>query len=267
LIKLHEDFIEKALPILKKNERLTGVAAGGSWITNSMDEFSDLDLVILVIPEYFDSVMTERLAIAESLGKLLSAFTGEHVGEPRLLICLYGPPLLHVDLKFISASDIVNRVEDPIILWERNNQISKYIAQKPPKYPLPDLQWIEDRFWVWVHYAAAKLGRGEIFELIEFISFLRTNVIGPLILLKYGSTPSGVRRIEIKAKEDLPKLIKTVPEYNALSCAASLRTIISLYLDLREYHKGPGFVNHIEAEKESLIYLEGIIESYNKRRT
>jgi hypothetical protein len=258
--KFHEEFIEKALPILKLNERLAGVAAGGSWITNSMDEFSDIDLVISVIPEYFDSVMDERLAIAESLGKLLAAFTGEHVGEPRLLICLYGPPLLHVDLKFISAPDMINRVEDPIILWEKDNQISKYIAQKPPKYPLPDLQWIEDRFWVWVHYAATKLGRGEIFEVIEFISFLRINVIGPFILLKNGYTPSGVRRIEIKAKEQLPKLIKTVPEYNAFSCASSLKTIISLYIDLRDYHKNPGFVNHIEAEKESMKYLEGIIE-------
>jgi hypothetical protein len=34
-----------------------------------------------------------------------SAFSGEHVGEPRALICLYGPPLLPVDLKFVSLSD------------------------------------------------------------------------------------------------------------------------------------------------------------------
>lgn len=184
--KLHEEFIEKALPILKADKRLVGVAAGGSWITNSMDEFSDIDLVISVIPEHFDSVMSERPSIAASLGNLLAAFTGEHVNEPRLLICLYGPPLLHVDLKFISAPDIINRIEDPVILWEKDNQVSGYIAQKAPKYPLPDLQWIEERFWVWVHYAATKLGRGEIFEVIEFISYLRMNVIGPFILLQNG---------------------------------------------------------------------------------
>ncbi|NRS94850.1 hypothetical protein DFH40_002566 [Clostridium beijerinckii] len=46
--------------------------------------------------------MNERIKIAESLGTLLSAFTGEHVGEPRLLICLCEPELLHVDLKFVS---------------------------------------------------------------------------------------------------------------------------------------------------------------------
>ncbi|HEX3047742.1 MAG TPA: oxalate:formate antiporter [Bacillota bacterium] len=258
--ELHQEFIEKALPIFKADQRLAGIAAGGSWITNSMDEFSDIDLVISVIPEFFDWVMHERLTIAESLGKLLAAFTGEHVGEPRLLICLYGPPLLHVDLKFIPAPDIMNRVEDPIILWEKDNQISKYMAQKPSKYPAPDLQWVEDRFWVWVHYAANKLGRGEIFEVIEFISFLRINVIGPFILLKNGYTPSGVRRIETKAEDQLPQLIKTVPEYSKLSCSSALKTIISLYRDLREYHQSPGFVYRIEAEKESLKYLEEIID-------
>ncbi len=258
MIRLHEVFIEKALLVLKGDKRIIGVAAGGSWITNSMDEFSDIDLVISVVPEDFTPVMNERVIIAEKLGNLLAAFTGEHVNEPRLLICLYGPPLLHVDLKFIAAPDIVNRVEDPVILWERDNQVTAYMKQKLPNYPAPDLQWIEDRFWIWVHYVATKLGRGELFEVIECISFLRMNVIGPFILMKHGSAPSGVRRIEMKAAEELPLLIKSVADYNALSCANSLKTIINLYRDLREYHQKPGFVKRTEAERESVIFFEGV---------
>ncbi len=69
--------------------------------------------------------MNERIKIAANLGTLLSAFTGEHVGEPRLLICLYGPELLHVDLKFVSINDIAHRVKDPVILWERGNCVSE----------------------------------------------------------------------------------------------------------------------------------------------
>jgi hypothetical protein len=52
-----------------------------------------------------------RAGFAGALGPLLSAFTGDHVGEPRLLICLYGPPLLHVDLKFVTPADLAERVE------------------------------------------------------------------------------------------------------------------------------------------------------------
>ncbi|MER7057532.1 MULTISPECIES: hypothetical protein [unclassified Streptomyces] len=35
---------------------------------------------------------------------------------------------------------------------------------------MPDLQWIEDRFWIWVHYGATKLGRGELFEVNGFLA-------------------------------------------------------------------------------------------------
>jgi hypothetical protein len=50
---------------------------------------------------------------------LLAAFSGEHVGEPRLLIALYGPPLLHVDIKVVALRDLADRVEDAHVLWDR----------------------------------------------------------------------------------------------------------------------------------------------------
>ncbi|MGE5604110.1 MAG: hypothetical protein ACM3YE_00275 [Bacteroidota bacterium] len=114
-------------------------------------------------------------------------------------------------------------------------------------------------FGVWIHYIAAKLGRGELFEVIECLSFLRMNVIGPFILMKHGSAPLGVRRIEMKAEEDLPLLIKTVPDYNAFSCASSLKATINLYRDLRKYHHKTGFIKQVEAEKEALLFLEDVI--------
>jgi predicted nucleotidyltransferase len=113
----HAAFLRRAVERLSADPRLVGVAAGGSYLTGTMDEFSDLDLVVAVDPPAYLQVMEERHQIAASLGPLLSAFTGEHVGEPRVLICLYGPPLLHVDLKFVALGDIAERVEDPAVIW------------------------------------------------------------------------------------------------------------------------------------------------------
>ena len=46
--------------------------------------------VVVVDPLYYDEIMAQRMAFAGTLGHLLQhAFTGEHVGEPRLLICLF----------------------------------------------------------------------------------------------------------------------------------------------------------------------------------
>ena len=127
----HARFLERALPELQRDERLVGVAAGGSFITGTMDEFSDIDLVIIVGPPSIDEVMQERTRIASRLGCLVDTFTGEHVGEPRLLICLYDQPVLHVDLKFVSLADVIEslsflrtRVLGPLSLMEAGAQPS-----------------------------------------------------------------------------------------------------------------------------------------------
>ena len=122
---LHRKFLLTSAEKLKNDERILGVAIGGSILSKNMDEYSDLDLVVIVDQEKYQEVLKERKEIARSIGPLLEAFTGEHVGEPRLLICLYGPPLIHVDFKFVSVNEAKERVEDPLIIWERGKALTE----------------------------------------------------------------------------------------------------------------------------------------------
>lgn len=263
--KMHSSFIDNAIDTLKQDNRILGVAVGGSYIYKEMDEYSDIDLVIAVEANYYEVVMKERFEIINRLGKVLSAFTGEHVGEPRLVICLYGPPLLHIDFKFVSIEDIEERVEDPVILWERDAAISNRLKLKQAKFPVPELQWIEDRFWVWIHYSAVKIGRGEIFEAIEAISFIRQRAVGPLLLMKNGKLPRGVRKIEFDAPKELPILKNTIPAYDAQSCVEALSALIELYIAVREHHAAEGFIKRTEAELYSQEFLCEILEKVKHR--
>jgi len=88
-----------------------------------------------------------------------------------------------VDLKFLRADEMAERVEDPEVLWEREGRMTAALSKGVARYPQPDLQWIEDRFWTWVHYATSKIGRGELFESEDCLAFLRGRVLGPLALL------------------------------------------------------------------------------------
>ncbi|TCL76372.1 hypothetical protein EDC14_1002131 [Hydrogenispora ethanolica] len=257
-LEQHREFVNRAIDRFQRDPRIMGIAAGGSWITQSMDEFSDIDLVIAVAPEYEAEVSRERLTMAEQLGKVLAAFTGEHVGEPRLLICLYGPPLLHVDLKFVGLQDLAHRVEDPVILWQRDEALATALAGGEPRYPQPDRQWIEDRFWVWVHYITVKIGRGELFEAIEMLSYLRQTVLGPLALLGRGKLPRGVRYLERDAPAEAAQLQRTIAAHNPLDCALALQEAIALYRQLREHT--PGLVLRREAEEQVRLYLDSIME-------
>jgi hypothetical protein len=254
----HTAFLRCALPVLEGDPRIVGVAAGGSWISGEMDEFSDLDLVVVVSPPAYAEVEASRLAIASSLGSLLAGFTGEHVGEPRLIICLYEGPLLHVDLKFVSLDHLAHRVEDPVILWERDAALTRAMATRPAVFPMPDPQWIEDRFWTWVHYCAAKLGRGELFEVVNSLGFLQTQVLGPLAAVAGGHLPRGMRRLEQRSPSYLPAFERTLAVNQPKSCADALFGAVQLYRDLRDKVGGAALIRRLDAERASIDYLDAI---------
>lgn len=258
MLEMHRKFMDQALPRLQADPRIIGVAGAGSLITGKMDPYSDLDLVVVCRDGDLDALAAERFRLVESLGTLLSAFSGEHVGVPMLLICLYDDPLLHVDVKLVSLGELAERIENPVILWEREGSLSAVIDKTEPRHPMPDLQWIEDRYWTWVHYAAQRLGRGELFEVIDFLSFLRQTVLGPLSLVEHGQLPRGVRRLETLAPGNLEALKSTVAGYDHASCVAAIRAAIRLYRELRERARSPSLVRREAAEKAAVRYFEQV---------
>jgi hypothetical protein len=255
----HARFLRAAIPRLQQRPELLGLAAAGSFVDGRMDEYSDLDLVIVSEPAGWPAILGERMQIASGLGSLLAAFTGEHVGEPRLLICLYGPPLVHVDLKFVVPAALAERVEDPVILWDRTGVVRERLAGGHAAYPQPELQWIEDRFWTWVHYTAAKIGRGELLEACDALAVLRAKVLGPLALRQAGARPSGVRRIETLAPRHAGAIRATVPRCDAADCVHALRAAIGLYRELRDAEGLASLARSPDAEDEAVLYLDAIV--------
>jgi len=255
---IQKDFANRVVTMLKDDARVIGLAAAGSWITNEIDAFSDLDLV-LITHDVVAGNKTEMLAYAQQFGKLLNAFTGEHVGEPRLLICLYDDPLLHVDIKFLTLPEFHPRVENPVVLLEKDHQLTNIISNTTAVWPYPDYQWLEDRFWTWVHYCATKLGRGEYFEVMDGLSFLRARVLAPLLQIRSGQQPRGMRRLENNLPPaDLDLLMATVPQYKPLSLLEALRRSIDLYRILREALFTDGITLRSVVEKRSMEYLEEV---------
>jgi hypothetical protein len=122
---------------------------------------------------------------------------------------------------------------------------------------------MEDRFWTWVHFSAAKIGRGELFAFLDEIAFLRRIIIGPLIRMDRGLSPRGVRHIEEVAPELLPQLQATIGDNTGLGCLSALRTTVDLYLQLRRNH--PEVVPCSEAESAALDYVAEIEKRANTR--
>ena len=256
---IQRDFANKASKILETDENVIGLAVGGSWLTNELDEFSDLDLIVVTKQKVSGDKM-RMISFAKRIGDLLSGFTGEHVGEPRVLICLYDNPLLHVDIKFLTIDEFHVRVETPELLLDKGGQLEKAIRDSQAKFPYPDYQWIEDRFWTWVHYALMKVGRGEYLEAYDFMGFLRMVVLGPLLHVKNDNLPRGVRKVETDLSgPDFMKLKLTIPAYDRQSLLECLRNAVSLYRQLRtELYSGKVDLNTGIEEKvmSYFVYID-----------
>jgi predicted nucleotidyltransferase len=247
--------VDRVVAGLQADERIVGVAMAGSYATGGMDEYSDLDFVIAVDPDAYDAVLADRMRLVAGFGALLSAFTGEHVHEPRLIICLYADPLLHADFKFVALPDLAKRVDEPVVLWERGGRLSAVLADSGAVYPPVDEQWLEDRFWTWVHYTAAKIGRGELFDALGALDYLRGVVLGPLALQRNGFTPNGVRRLEQRLPEFAARLRGVVAGHDRASIGAALRTAIDLYRELRP----PTIDRRSAAEAAACAYADAVL--------
>lgn len=253
------DLAAAAVAAARNDARVVGVLVGGSVASGTADGYSDLDLVLACTDRGATQMLAEAQAFARQLGPVLVAFTGEHVGEPRLLIVLYGPPLRHVDLKFIGLSDLGARVEDGLVLWQRDDMLGRALRRTGPVWPSTDPQWVEDRFWVWVHYVTAKIGRGEVLEAVEALTMMRSLALAPLASMGRTDKPAGVRRIETLAPEHAAALRATVAGASREDCVRALRATIALYQQLRDSdpHR-PSVQRHEAAELAVTDYLRRV---------
>lgn len=250
----HADFLARIRAAVAADPCFVALLAGGSFIGGRIDRHSDLDLLLIVEAQAYDAVMAARTAFAASLGRLLASFAGEHVGEPRLLICLYGPELLHVDLKFATADDLDARVERPVVLYARDPAaIRARLDAARIAWPDASPDWFEQRAWIWLHYAATKLGRGELFEAIAMLGYFREQVLGPMLQRRAGRDQRGVRRIESLGGSVVARLAATLAGPDADAVRAALSAAIDLYVDLREDAPPPVRVAHMPGALQRLI--------------
>lgn len=235
-----QEILDSVLAAVRADHRFLGLLAGGSFANGGFDAHSDLDFILVVEGAVYPELMAARAKFAAGLGNLLAAFTGEHVGEQRLLVCLFGPDPLHVDLKFVTMSDLDHLVERPVTLFARTPELDRRVAHADIAWPNHAPEWFEARFWVWTDYTARRLARGELFDAIGALAFIRDEVLGPLLHHVAGRSQRGMRRIEALSPAAVAPLAKTLAGHDVAAVTAALIATVDLYLQLRD----PRIANH-----------------------
>jgi hypothetical protein len=264
LFREHQCLLENIVRQFAIQPDLVGLAVGGSFVSGQMDEFSDLDLRVVVDPENWRTVKSRRLQIAEGLGPLDLAFTGEHVGLPDMLICLYGEMPIHVDLHFMTPERLGTLSEDLTILWDRHGKLHEAISASKPSAPTVRRQWLEDRFWAWIHYLTTRAARGELFQALGYLSFVREQVLGPMALQAVGKPPFGVHHIEAFAGSYAEQMRSTVPGYDRREILEAIAGVAAMYRELRGKLVSENLIRRVKAEEVAVRYLQGQRERFGK---
>lgn len=253
----HWAMIARIQAACEADARVLGLWLGGSFAHGAPDAYSDIDLVLVCEDEAHAALLVQAEAFAAQAGDLIGFFRGDHVGEPRLFIALYDQPLLHVDFKWVALSEAHIRVEEPRIIWTRDHRVSDALARAPAEPPRVDADWIEARFWVWVHYIAVKILRAEWFEVKDAFAFLRARVIAPMLTRRAGRFIQGVRRIETLGPHAQAAMAALDPPGAREACLTALASVMDLYVELRG--DAPPQVANIAAEERMRGYVNGLL--------
>jgi hypothetical protein len=232
---LHRAKIEAACRWGAARDELVGMAISGSFALGIADDYSDVDLKLVTTDEGHDSIVGAQNDLIRACGTAIARFPADHTGLPELTIVLYDD-LVHVDLHPIRLSELAtkNAGMPATVLWERDGAVSRALAASHAQPPTIDLEWIERRIWTWFWYLQSKVLRGEIYEVLDGLAWLRGEVLYPLLGAVRQRPVAGARRIEPLLDDAAPGFAATAPRVDRAEVMDALRATAELYRRLAD---------------------------------
>ncbi len=225
----------KACEVGWNESDVVGMGLAGSFADGKPDAYSDLDIRMVLANGAFDRIFPRRLELAGKCGPLLAAFTGEHVGEPNLLITLY-EDLVHVDYLFVEISQTAERNEgrQTFVLWQRDDEVARAFSRPYVPDPVSDVTYAESRIWTWVWYIQTKILRGELWEAVSGLNSVRDMVLFRLLAVARAQRYRGARYAEELLSEHRNAFAHTLATIDQESLLGALRAEADLYMRLAD---------------------------------
>jgi len=234
-LPLHRAKAEAAARAASDNPDVVAMAVAGSFAAGIADELSDVDLRLYVPDHAVERTVDAISALASRCGRVVALFTGEHVGIPTLTIVLYDD-LVHVDFDVLSSTDVGehNQGLPVVVLWERDGLSASLPGTYRPDIGT-ELRWMEARMWTWSWYIQTKIIRGELYEALDGLQYVRNQVLFHLVAFERRVRPAGARRIESALGRLSAAFATTVPaRLDAGALVDALRAEIAIYRELTD---------------------------------
>ena len=264
----HHRVLGALLATFERMDSISGIFASGSTANRSMDEWSDLDLgIVLQNVDDRSTVWSQRWDW--QLEPWFHRFDADHI-KPHFVIYLFDP-CVKADINLYTPDDLPSWKGAPFEIvydtagilepWVKESNASMDRMKRQPMSMSPEeIDHDDERIWAWLIYCALHLQRGEYYSILSGFDAIR-KVIERWTAYLRQEPGFDVRRLETRWPTD------TVVDLSALYTTASHDTIktlllhtIRVHLDLRaqlaEKH------NIIwTTEKESIDRIQHIILS------
>lgn len=207
----------------------------GSFATGEADEVSDVDLRVYVRPDEVESVVARIPDLASAGGTVVALFVAEHLSIPTLTIVLYDD-LVHVDFDVVAADRAAEHNDGlpAVVLWERE-PISDALPGTYAPEVAAGVRWMEARIWTWSWYIQSKVLRGELYEALDGLQYVRDQVLFRLLAFRGERRPAGGRRAEAVVGDHGGAFARTIPRsLDRASVLAALREEVDLYRALAD---------------------------------
>jgi predicted nucleotidyltransferase len=217
------------------DHEVVAMAVTGSFATGGADELSDVDLRVYARPDAVESVVARIPDLAAATGRVVALFVAEHLGIPTLTIALYDD-LVHVDFDVVAADRAAEHNDGlpAVVLWERE-PISDALPGTFAQDVAAGVRWLEARIWTWSWYIQSKVLRGELYEALDGLQYVRDQVLFRLLAFHGERRPAGGRRAEAVVGDLGDAFARTVPtSLDPASVLAALREEIDLYRGLAD---------------------------------
>ena len=240
----HRDLLERASWHFQGDRRVTGLMLWGSITRGHPDQFSDVDLIVVIPDKQFDEVFADRDRTAEAIGQPLAAHLADHMpGGERIFIVLYPGPV-QLDLEYWRASEMKPKREwagSHIIkdrdgsLLKLKNESEQLDASAAETAAAQEILKLDAKFWNWTWKAHARIARGELWEALRIINHLRDFALVQTLDWMLKGSLEGYRRIEARLAEDAAaKFAATVALCESESLSRALLAEVALYSELRD---------------------------------
>lgn len=193
--------LQKIVSLAKEDKRVKGLWTVGSVATGKTDQYSDLDLYVLVEKQFYSQVFEERVSFAEKLGEVLSSF---EVEWPNCQ--LYGVILescLEVDICYYMPEQI--EIFGPFrVLYDRDGDLTELLSKRAVGFNADVIKELKEHLDFPAYnilHSINMLGRGELWSSIRQVEIIRRRIVSLIGLRTHTDVAEEYRRLESISSE------------------------------------------------------------------